>query len=99
MVVVLSKNRESQFTVKTSLTMGTEEQSRVRVQKEERNLSSNLSHQLGVDFGDAIDGARSLHTEIGRRVAGRSGAEGTDGAGDKESQAVLRCDVQDVVKP
>lgn len=62
-------------------------------------MSSNLSHQLSVDFGDTIDGARSLYTEIWRRVAGRSGAEGTDGAGDKQTQAVLRCNVQDVVKP
>ncbi len=51
-----------------------------------------------MDFGDTIDGARSLHAEIWRRVAGGSGTEGTDGAGDKQTQAVLRCDVQDVVK-
>lgn len=52
-----------------------------------------------MDFGDTIDGARSLHTEIWRGVAGRSGAEGTDGAWDKKTQAVLCCNVQDVVKP
>lgn len=64
-----------------------------------RNPSSHLSHQLGVDFGDAVDGARSLHAEIGRRVAGRGGTEGPDGAGDKQAQAMLRCNVQDVVEP
>lgn len=67
--------------------------------KKERNLRSHLSHQLSMDFGDTIDGARSLYAEIWRRVAGGSGTEGTDGAGDKQTQAVLRCNVQDVVKP
>lgn len=61
-------------------------------------LRSYLSHQLSVDFGDTIDGSRSLHTEIWCWVAGRGGAEGTDGAGNKQTQAVLGCNVQDVVK-
>lgn len=58
-----------------------------------------LSHQLSVDFGDSIDGARSLHTQIWCRVSGRGGSKGTDGTGDKQTQAVLRGNVQDVVKP
>lgn len=52
-----------------------------------------------MDFGNAIDSARSLHTEIWCGVAGRSGSKCTDGAGDKQTQAVLSCNVQDVVKP
>jgi len=52
-----------------------------------------------MDFGNTIDGARSLHTQIWRRVPGRSGTKGTNGAGDKQTQAVLCRDVQDVVKP
>lgn len=52
-----------------------------------------------MDFGDTVDGARSLHAEVWRGVAGGSGPEGSDGAGDEETQAVLRCDVQDVVQP
>lgn len=69
-------------------------------QKKKKNkLIFYLSHQLSVDFGDAIDGARSLHAQIWRRVSGRGGSEGTNGAGDKQTQAVLRGNVQDVVKP
>lgn len=63
------------------------------------NLNSHLSHQLSVYFGNSVDGARSLHTQVRCRVAGGSGTEGANGAGDKQSQAVLCCNVQDVVKP
>lgn len=62
-------------------------------------LRSNLSHQLGVNFGDAVDGSRPLHAQIWSRVPGGGGPERADGAGDKESQTVLGRDVQDVVKP
>lgn len=51
-----------------------------------------------MDFGDTVDGARPLHAEIWRRVTGGSGTEGADGAGDKQAQAMLCCNVQDVVK-
>lgn len=52
-----------------------------------------------MDFGDAVDGARSLHAHIWSWVPGRGGAERADGAGDEQTQTVLGCDVQDVVKP
>lgn len=66
---------------------------------DKRNLRSNLSHKLSVDLGDTIDSARSLYTEVWSRVAGRSGTKGTNSAGDKQTQAVLCCNVQNVVKP
>ncbi|KAG7258219.1 hypothetical protein CRUP_036168, partial [Coryphaenoides rupestris] len=56
------------------------------------------AHQLGVDLGDAVDGAGPLDAEVGGGVARGGGAEGADGAGDEQTQAVLRGDVQDVVK-
>lgn len=62
-------------------------------------LRSNLSHQLRVNLGDAVDGTRSLHAQIWSGVPGGGGPERTDGAGDEESQTVLGRDVQDVVKP
>lgn len=74
---------------------GTDEGSQVEAIK----TKAHLSHQLGVDFGDTVDGARPLHAEIRRGVTRRGGTEGTDGAGDEETQAVLCCNVQDVVKP
>lgn len=52
-----------------------------------------------MNFGDAVDGPRSLHAQVWSGVPGRGGPEGADGAGDEESQAVLGRDVQDVVKP
>lgn len=52
-----------------------------------------------MDFGDAVDGARSLHAQIWSGVPGRGGPERADGAGDEQTQAVLSRDVQDVVKP
>lgn len=60
---------------------------------------SDLSHQLSVNLGDAVDGPRSLHAQVRRGVTGRRGAEGADCAGYEKTQAVLRSDVQDVVKP
>lgn len=65
----------------------------------QENLSPHLSHQLSMHFGDAVDSARSLYADIWRRVTRGSGTEGTNGAGDKQTQAVLCCNVQDVVKP
>lgn len=58
-----------------------------------------LSHELSMDFRDAIDGARSLNAKIWCRIAGRSWPKGTDGAWDKETQAMLSRYVQNVVKP
>lgn len=52
-----------------------------------------------MDLGHSIDGPGSLDTEVRGRVPGRSGPEGSDGAGDEQTQPVLRCNVQDVVEP
>lgn len=51
-----------------------------------------------MDFRDAVNGAGPLHAQIGRGVARGRGSEGTDGAGDKQTQAVFGGDVQDVVE-
>lgn len=61
------------------------------------DLRAHLSHQLSVDLGDTVDCPRSLHTKIWRRVTWGSRTKGTDGAGDKQAEAVLCSDVQDVV--
>lgn len=63
------------------------------------NPSSHLSHQLSVNFRNPVDGARSLHAQVRGRVTGGRGTKGANGAGNKESQAVLCSNVQDVVKP
>lgn len=47
--------------------------------------ASHLTHQLGVDLGDAVDGARPLHAQIRAGVPGRGRTEGTDCAGDKHT--------------
>ena len=63
-----------------------------------RTEAPHLSHQLCVDLGDPVDGARPLDAQVWRGVARRGGPEGTDGAGDKEAQAMFCCNVQNVVK-
>lgn len=52
-----------------------------------------------MDLGHSIDGPGSLDTEVRGRVPGRGGPESSDGAGDEQTQPVLRCNVQDVVEP
>lgn len=59
---------------------------------------SHLSHQLPVNFGHAVDGARPLDAEVGGRVTRGRWAKRSNGAGDKEAQAVLQGQVQHVVK-
>lgn len=49
-------------------------------------------------FGHAVDGSRSLHTEVRGRVTWRRRAECSDGAGDKEAKAVLQGQVQYIMK-
>lgn len=51
----------------------------------------HLAHQLCVDFGDAVDGARPLHAQLRGRVPGRGRAEGPDRAGDKHTQSMFGC--------
>ncbi|TNN83131.1 hypothetical protein EYF80_006738 [Liparis tanakae] len=46
--------------------------------------------KFSVHFGHAIDGLRSLDTEVRGRVTRGRGTERSNGAGDKEAQAVLQ---------
>lgn len=54
---------------------------------------SYLTHQLCVDLGDTVDGARSLHTQVRGGVSGWRWAEGADSAWDKHTQTVFGGDV------
>lgn len=59
---------------------------------------THLPHQFSVNFGYTIDGSRPLDTEVRSRVTGRRWPKGSDGAGDKETQAVLQGQIQHVMK-
>lgn len=59
---------------------------------------SHLTHQLGVDLGDAIDGVRPLHTQLRGGVPGRGRTKGTDRAGDKHTQTMFGCNVYYVME-
>lgn len=61
-------------------------------------LVSHLAHELSMDFGDTIDGAGPLYTEVWGGVSGRGGTKGTNGARDKETQAMFCSNVQDIVQ-
>lgn len=63
-------------------------------------LSSNayFSHELRMDLGHPVDGPGSLNTEIWGWVPGRSGSKSSNGAGHKQSQVVLCCNVQHIMK-
>lgn len=49
-------------------------------------------------FGHSIDGAGPLDTEVRSGVTRGGGPEGSDGTGDKETEAVLQGQIQHVVK-
>lgn len=59
---------------------------------------THLPHQFSVNFGHPIDGSRSLDTEVRRRVTRRRGTKCSNGARDKEAQAVLQSQVQHIMK-
>lgn len=56
-----------------------------------------LSHELGVHLGDTVDRARPLHTQIRSGVTWGGGAEGSDGAGDEQTQSVFSGNIQNIV--
>lgn len=60
--------------------------------------TAHLPHQLPMHFGHAVDGSRSLDTEVRGWVTWRRGTKCSNGAGDEESQAVLQSQVQYVMK-
>ena len=49
-------------------------------------------------LGDSVDGPGPLDGNIGRRIPGRVGTEGPDGAGNEQAQLVLFRQLHDVVK-
>lgn len=51
-----------------------------------------------MNFGHAVDGTRPLDAEVGGRVTRRRWTKRSNGAGDKEAQAILQGQVQHVVK-
>lgn len=59
---------------------------------------AHLPHQLSMHFGHAVDGSRPLDTEVRGWVTRRRWTERSDGAGDKEAQAVLQGQVQHIMK-
>lgn len=60
--------------------------------------TAHLPHQLPMHFGHAVDGSRSLDTEVRGWVTWRRWTKRSNGAGDKESQAVLQSQVQYIMK-
>lgn len=50
---------------------------------------THLPHQFSVHFGHAVDGSRSLDTEVRGWVTWRRRTKRSNGAGNKEAQAVL----------
>jgi len=34
-----------------------------------KNWSYNLAHEFGMNFGDAVDGARALYRQVGSRIS------------------------------
>lgn len=60
---------------------------------------SHLPHELSVNLGDPVDCPWPLDAEVGRWVPRGGRSESPDGAGDKQSQAVLGSDVENVVQP
>lgn len=56
-----------------------------------------LAHQLCVDLGDTVDGARPLHAQIGCRVTGGRRAKRTNSAWHEHTQAVFGSYIEYVV--
>lgn len=50
---------------------------------------THLPHQFSMHFGNAVDGSRPLNTEVRGWVTWRRGTKRSDGARDKEAQAIL----------
>lgn len=71
---------------------------KIHIQCVKASWGSHLSHQLSMNFGHAVDGTRPLDAEVGGRVTRRRWTKRSNGAGDKEAQAILQGQVQHVVK-